>query len=1067
MLSKTIVKHPVTTLIAFILIVALGLYTATNLAIDLYPDIKFPALAVSVTYKGVGPEEIEKTITKPLENVIGTVGNIDKITSTSSEGSTLILISFTYGTDISEAANDVRDKIELIKKYLPEGSESPMILKADLSMLPIMSYIVTGNRSPEELRKISEDIIKPKLEQIQGVASASVSGGRERAILVEIPQNRLEAYNLTLSQISSMLGGQNIQISAGNITEGNKEYLVQTSGEYTDIEQIKNTVVAYKGGAPDPANPRKETSSAAVRLRDIANVYDGLKKEENAVYINGKPAIHIDISKQTGKNSVKIADLVKERVKKINEEVPIGIKVDLVSDNTQIIKNSINSVTRQILEGGIFSILILFLFLRNLKGVIIMSVSLPISVIITLMLMYFFHQTLNIMTLAGLALGIGKLVDDSIIIFEKIYSYREKGTKHESAAIIGTQEMMMAVTASTFTSICVYAPIIMFKDQLGMIGEMFIGLAFTVVISLAASLVVALFLVPVLSSRYLPISTRLEQPLTGLPKLVDDTLEGFWRSTSDLYRRILAKILRHRLVTVVTIIIILVFSFCLIPFVGLEFMPQASEDSVTVSIEMPVGTKLEVTKNMVSQIEDVIKKDVRGIKDIMTSAGEKGFYGMGALETNKGTITVTLPEFSQRIDDSTTIKQKLRKHFNDFPSASITFAKNDFSSGSSSTPIDILVKSENLDKAKATAMKIRDILKTGFPEVTEPVIDMKDGLPQIDIRVDRDKAYSLGLNIYTIGNELKANIDGITASKFKESGSEYDILVSLDPKDKQSVPDLERVFVMTQTGKKIPLSNIASIVKTTGPVSINRENQSRTIHVTGGLAPKANLNIVEPKVRSAIKREIPMDEEVRIEYSGDFAELMKYMLKFILILIVAFALVFGIMAAQFESFIDPFIIIFTVPLTLIGVIGIHFAFGEKFSIYTAVGMVVLLGIVVNNGIVLVDYMNLLRSRNYGIIDACIEAGGNRLRPVLMTTMTVVLGLIPMAFFKGEGTDLSQPLAKTILGGLIASTFFTLFLIPVIYSLFNQMSDKRKVRKEAKRMERLEYRRRKLAGEIVD
>jgi HAE1 family hydrophobic/amphiphilic exporter-1 len=1065
MISKTIVKHPVTTLIIFILIVGLGIYTATNLAIDLYPDIKFPALAVSTTYKGVGPEEIEKTITRPLESVIGTVGNIDKITSTSSEGSSLILISFAYGTDISEAANDVRDKIEYIKSYMPEGADNPMILKADLSMLPIMSFIVTGNRTPEELRKISEDLIQSKIEQIPGVASASVSGGRERAILVEIPQNRLEAYSLTLSQIANMLRGQNMQISAGSITEGNKNYLVSTSGEYMDIEQIKDTVIAYKGGMPDPMNPRKVSSSATVRLRDIANVYDGLKKEESSVFVNGKPGINIDIQKQTGKNSVKVADLVKERIKKINNEVPIGVRVDLISDNTQIIKNSLNSVIKQIIEGGIFSVLILFLFLRNLKGVIIMGVSLPISVIITLMLMYFFHQTLNIMTLAGLALGIGKLVDDSIIIFEKIYSYREKGTKHSAAAIIGTQEMMMAVTASTLTSICVYAPIIMFKDQLGIIGEMFIGLAFTVVISLGASLIVALFLVPVLSSRYLPISTRLEQPLTGFPKAFDDALENFWRKVSNLYKKIIAKILKHRLATIVSILIIFFVSLGLIGMVGLEFMPQTAEDSVMISIEMPVGTKLEETKNMVSQIEDVVKKDVKGVKDMITNAGQRGFYGMGALETNKGSITVTLPEYSKRIDDSTTIKEKLRKHFNDFPSASITFGTNSFAMGSSSTPIDILVKSDDLEKARTTALKIRDLLKNKVPEVTEPVINLKDGLPQIEIKIDRDKAYSLGLNIYTIGSELKANIDGIVASKFKESGNEYDILVTLDPNDKQSVPDLERVFVMTPAGKKIPLSNIAFIEKTTGPISINREDQTRTIHVTGGLIPTANLNKVEPGVRSLIKQEIPQDEDVTIEYSGDFAELMKYLIKFILILLVALALVFGIMAAQFESFLDPFIIFFTVPLTLIGVIGIHLLFGEKFSIYTAVGMVVLVGIVVNNGIVLVDYMNLLRNRNYSIKDACIEAGGNRLRPVLMTTLTVVLGLIPMAFFKGEGTDLSQPLAKTILGGLVASTFFTLFLIPVIYSLFNEFSDKRKKKQEAKRLERLEYRRRKLAGEV--
>jgi len=1059
-LPKFTVSHPVSVAIVFILLIALGIYASLDLAIDLYPEISPPVLLVFTNYSGTGPDEIEKTITRPLESALSNVGNIDKILSVSSEGSSQITIRFTYGTNMTEAANDVRDKIEFIKKYLPEGAETPTIFKFDPSMIPILNLLVKGNRTPEEIRKISEDIITPRIEQVQGVSMASVSGGRERLIRVEIDQNRLEAYNLTLTQISNMLRGQNIQISAGSITEGNKNYLVRTSGEYSSIEEIKNTVVAYKGGGFG------NTPTKIVRLRDIANIYDGLKKEENAIYVNGNPAVYIIVQKQSGTNSVKTADNVLARLKKIQKEVPYGIEIEVINNSTKIIKSSLNSVVNAVLSGAILAILILFLFLRSFKSVTIIGVAIPISVVITLMLMYFFNLTLNIMTLSGLALGIGMLVDNSIVILENIYRYREKGAKHTVASIIGSEEMMGAITGSTLTTVVVFVPVIMFKNQLGMIGELFASLAFVVVISLLCSLGVAVLLVPVLTSKYLKINTRLEEPLSGPFKVLDDMLENFWSSLSHAYEKALKFILRHRKITIIVIFLTFVGSLILIPVAGFEFMPQSDEDSVTLNVELPIGTSLDITKGIMSQIELVVRNDVKGFKDIIVRCGEKGFFGfLGATESHKGSIMITLPDYKDRIDTSSVVKEKLRKYFNDFTSVKFKFGGG-MMRGRSSSPIDVLIKSNDTDKAKVVAEKIRDIIIKKIPEIREPLIDLKDGLPQIEIKIDRDKAYSLGLNIYNIGQEIRANIDGVTASKFREGGSEYDILLISSENDRDALPDLEKIFVMNQSGIKVPLSNFAYFEKTTGPVKINRENQMRVIHVTGGLAPKVKLNEVEAKLRMLIKEEIPQDDSIIIDFSGDFAELMKYGMKFIMILIIAMALVFGVMAAQFESFLDPFIIFFTMPLTLIGVIGIHLLTGEKFSIYTAVGLVVLVGVVVNNGIVLVDYANLLRNRNMSIFDATVMAGGNRLRPILMTTLTTVLGLLPMAFFKGEGTDLSQPLAKTMLGGLTVSTFFTLFLIPTIYSIFSELTEKRKIKKDKKRERQLENRKKRLAEKIV-
>ena len=1065
MISKYTVNHPVTMVIVFILLFALGIYASLDLSIDLYPEINPPVLLIFTNYGETGPEEMEKLITRPLESTLSNVGNIEKLTSTSSRGSSMIVIEFTWGIDMNEAVNDVRDKLEFVRNYLPDDAESPMIFKFDPSMIPILFLIVTGNRTPEELRKVSEDIIQPRLEQVEGVAMASVAGGRERLIRVEIPQNRLEAYNLTLTQISGMLRGQNMQISAGSITEGNKNYLVRTAGEYTSIEQIKNTVIGYKGiSGINPMMSMNQNNTVPIRLRDIANVFDGLKDEENSVLINGQPGVYLTIQKQSGQNSVKTADNVLKRLKSVKNEIPAGIDINIIHDTTKIIRNSLKTVVSSVVSGALLAIIILFIFLRSLKSVFIIGISIPLSVVITLMLMYFFNLTLNLMTLTGLALGIGMLVDNSIVILENIYRYREKGAKHSIASIVGSQEMMTAITASTLTTISVFAPIVLFKSQLGMIGELFSGLAFTVVISLISSLLVALLLVPVLTSKYLTISTRLEDPLSGNLKTLDDALEKFWTGFGIVYTNALRVILKHRVITIVLIIVIFIGSLFLIPIAGFEFMPQGAEDSVSVSVELPIGTTLDETKAIMSQVEYMAKNEIKGYKDIVASSGEKSFMGfLGSTQSHKGELMVTLPSYKDRIDDSFTVKEKLRKHFNDFPSAVFQFTQNNM--GGSSSPIDIIIKTNNLIKGKQIADKIVAILKEKVPLVTEPVIDMKDGLPQIEIVIDRDRVYSLGLNIMSIGSELRANIAGINSSTFREGGSEYDILVTLDKNDKNTLPDLEKIFVVNTMGKKIPFSSFARFEKTTGPISIRRENQTRVIHITGGIKKGAKLNVVEMEVRKLIKQEIPQDDEVVIEFSGDFAEMMKYFQKFILILVISIALVFGIMAAQFESFLDPFIIFFTIPLTLIGVIGIYVLTGQKFSIFTAVGLVVLVGIVVNNGIVLVDYANLLRSRNMSIIDATAEAGGNRLRPILMTTLTTILGLAPMAFIKGEGSDLSQPLALTVLGGLTVSTFFTLFLIPVIYSRFSEMSEKRNIKKEQRRLKRLEHRKMKLAGLI--
>jgi HAE1 family hydrophobic/amphiphilic exporter-1 len=957
----------------------------------------------------------------------------------------MVIMEFTYGTDLADASNSVRDALEQIRNYLPIGADTPMIFRFSPSMIPIMGLMVTGNRSPEELRELAEDTIVPRIEQTPGVATASVDGGREKIIRVEIPQSRLEAYGLTVTQMQQMLAAQNMQVAAGSITEGGRSYLLTTMGEYSSLDQIRNTVISYKGGglvdgqmeAPRP-----------VFLRDIADVFEGFRDETSTVYVNGEPAIMMSVQKQSGKNSVQTARDLRTRLVRMTRELPQDIKITELYNTTDQIENSLNQVISTALSGGLLAILILFIFLRSVKPTIIIGISIPVSIFITMMLMYFAGLTLNLMTMAGLVLGIGMLVDNSIVILENIYRYREKGAKLQSAAVLGSQEMIIAIVASTLTTICVFAPLVAFQGMLEMVGELFAGLAFTVVISLAISLFVAIVLVPVLSSHYLPLVTRKQKPLKGFPASIDRVFGRFFNGLENSYRWAVDKVLRHKLIVILLLAALFVGSLFLIPVIGWVFMPQQEEDAVSINVTLPMGTPLPETETVLKQLELIAAREIRGYDRLILNAGGGGMMGMGG-GSNSGSLRINLPEFDKRIDSADDIKAKMRAHFNEFPGVSIYFSGGGMSIGTGN-PIDIIIRTDDLVKGKAIAERIAALIREQVPSATEPRVDLFDGLPQIEVELDRDRLYALGLNTLTVGNEIKAAVDGITATRYKSGGHDYDVVMILAEADRSTRPALDHIFINSQVAGRVPLSSFASYKEGTGPLTINRENQSRVIHVTAGAVPGTKINVLEGEVRSLITSEIPAEDDVIIEYAGDNAEMMKMMGRFVLIMIVAAFLVFGVMASLFESFRDPFIIIFTIPLSVIGIVAIYLITGTTFNVLTAVGLLVLMGVIVNNGIVLVDYTNLLRKRGLPLHEACVEAAGNRLRPILMTTLTTILGLVPMAFVPGQGSEMTAPIGKTVLGGLSFGTLMTLFLMPTIYAIMNKKSDERMVRARERR-----------------
>jgi HAE1 family hydrophobic/amphiphilic exporter-1 len=1046
--AKTIVSRPTTIAIIFALLIGLGFFALVNLPIDLYPEINPPILVVYTAYTGAGPEEVERTITRTLEAVLSGVSNLDKITSTSSKGSSLVIMNFTYGTDLVDAANSVRDSLERARNYMPTGADSPVIFKFDPAMIPIMGLMITGNRTPEELREITEDTIIPRIEQTPGVATASVNGGREKIIRVEIPQSRLEAYGLTITQIQQMLGAQNMQVAAGTITEGGLSYILTTMGEYTSLDEIKNTVVSYKGGGlvgTQVEMPRQ------VYLRDLADVFEGFRDETSTVYVNGQSAVMMTVQKQSGKNSVQTAKDLRARLVRLAREIPQDIKITELFNTTDIVENSLNQVTSAAISGALLAVLILFVFLRSFKPTIIIGISIPVSIIITMMLMYFFGLTLNMMTMAGLVLGIGMLVDNSIVILENIYHYREKGAKLRTASVLGTSEMLVAIVASTLTTLCVFAPLVMFQGLLETAGELFAGLAFTVVISLAISLFTATFLVPVLSSHYLPLVTRKQKPLSGIAANIDARFERFFVWLENGYRWAVGKVLKHKAIVILGLFLLLVGSIILIPRICWEFMPQEDEDNVSITATLPMGTPLQETEAVLRQLQIVVEKEVKGYERIILRAGGGGFMGMGGNAGNSGSLRINLPKYADRVESANDIKEIMRPHFNQFPGVSFSFGGGMGGFGGSNA-VDIILRTDNLVKGKALGEKIAALLKEKLSDiVTEPAVGLKDGLPQIEIILDREKMYALGLNAYTVGNEIKAAVDGITVqTRYKSAGKDYDIVLILAEVDRSTRPALDKIFINSQMSGRVALSSFVSYKEGTGPLTISRENQSRVIHVTAGAKPGAKRNVLQERVEEVIRAGIPVEDDVIIEYGGDNAEMVKLFTRFVLICIVAAFLVFGVMASLFESFRDPFIIILTIPLSVIGIVTIYLITRTIFNVLTAVGLLVLIGVIVNNGIVLVDYTNLLRKRGYSLYDACVEAAGNRLRPILMTTLTTILGLVPMAFFPGEGSKLVAPIGKTVLGGLSFGTLMTLFLMPTVYAVMNRRSDERAARAEARR-----------------
>lgn len=1017
-LSDLALKRQITTFMVFIAIVMIGVFSLSRLSIDLLPDIEFPTLTISTSYSGASPKEVELLITEPMERAVSTVQNIEEVTSTSSEGSSSVRVSFVWGTDMSDAANDLRERVARLR--LPEDASDPTIFKFDTSAFPIMFLGLSGGMPLDKIRKYADDEIQHRFEQIEGVAAVSVRGGMEREIHVDVDRSQMEAVGFSFSQITNALRNENLDKPGGYLETERNELLLRTSGQYTSIAQIANTVIGYQNGAP-------------IYLNQIAEVKDSFRERRSETRLKGKPGVSIMIQKQPGENSVKIADRVIKRADSINRTLPAGMELFVIRDTSEFVRDSIRQIQQMAVIGGFLAILILFAFLQNIRSTLIISVAIPIAVITTFILMSSAHLTLNMMTLGGLALGVGMLLDNAIVVLENIFRHRESGDDAYQAASVGTKEVSAAITASTLTTLCVFLP--MLFATTGMQGIFFRQLAYTVSFALLASLFVALTLVPVMSAKFLHIKPRSQGSENGNSGL-KAKIAGAFDALNDKYRDALEWTLNHRLWVMIVCPLILVLVLAIIPTLGTELMPEVDEGNISINIELPVGTKFQITDELTKKMEKIVQESLPEMRTMRTNVGSSGRFFSTSSRSHTASISIDLVEKEERKRSSDEVISDLRKKLSGFPDATVRIsARGSMMTrimGGRAERLEVDVRGHDLATGAVLAEQVKAIVES--VEGTENVrVSREEGKPELTVLVDRDKASILGLNLSVIANTLNIGLTGEVATRYREGGDEFDVRVRLKKEDRLSLDNVRTFFLKTGANSTVPLGNIARIQEGVGPIAIQRRDQERIITVSASTSGR-DFGSIAGEVSERLAS-ITVPEGFIIRLAGEQEEQSEAYRGLLFTLLLAVALVYMVMAAQFESLLHPFLIMFSIPFAAIGVILMIFITGTNISVPVFIGIIMLAGIVVNNAIVLVDYINLMRSQGMDVREAILEGGRRRLRPILMTTLTTVFALVPLSLGLGAGAEMQAPMARTVIGGLTVASLFTLFFIPTLYSLF--------------------------------
>ncbi len=1015
-ISRFTVNRPRFTMMVCLIVLIIGGMSLRKLPIDLMPDITYPTLSIFANYENASPEEVEELVTRPIEEAMSAVPGVEEVSSTSEEGSSRVRVSFSWGTDLDAATNDVRDRLDRIIRALPEDMDRPTLRKFDPNSMPILIMGASSNLDAIQIRKIIDDQVKYRIERVPGVAALDVWGGLEREIQVNLDADKIKARGISLDRIITSIREAKLTLPAGNVEHGNYQIIVRVPGEYNDLSQIRETVVAEKDGV-------------LVRLEDIASIEDTHQKITRIVRVNGRPGIQLSITKQSGRNTVEVAEQVLEEVVKINRDIP-QIELIPIIDFSDFIKRSISSVGSSAVFGGIFAILVLLFFLRNMRSTAIVAVAIPLSIVATFALIYFYGFTLNIMTLGGLALGIGMLVDNSIVVLENIYRYQESGSGSKKAAIDGSEEVASAVVASTLTTVAIFLPLIFIE---GMSGVMFKQLAIVVSFALLCSLIVSLAVIPMLASRYLRhVSIEHFKKDTVFRRLFLFSDRILVRIDS-LYRRLLHYAMKYRFRFLTAVCALLLGSLFLIFLIGVELMPQSDEGEVRIYGEMQVGTKLSIVDEKFRYIDGIVETEIPEIKSMVTSLG-------GWSESHEGSIRLSLVPRTERSRSSEEIASDIRSRLSGIPGMSIRtragtgmFTRMLAGRGGGTERIEVEIRGYDLDTADALALQIKSAVEK-VEGITDARVSRETGKPEYLVHVNRERAADMKLSVSSIARMLQTSLGGTNAGYYRESGHEYRILVRLKDAENLELDEILSLSLLNSDGQPVILRNVVDVEPNSGPVSISRRDQERVVTVTANYADR-DMGSILGDIREKLNL-IPVPDGFSIGFTGEYEQQQETFGELGIMMVLALMIVYMVMVSLYESYRDPFVVMFSIPPAAIGVTWMLFLTGTTLNMQSIIGCIMLAGIVVNNAIVLVDHINLLRQRDkMPLLEAIEEAGIRRLRPILMTAFTTMLALAPMAIGYGEGGEFQAPLARAVIGGLFTATLITLVVVPIIYFLF--------------------------------
>lgn len=1027
MFSKLCIRKPVTTIMVTLMVFIAGIVSYFNLDQALMPDMDLPIAVVMTTYVGASPEEIEELISKPMEESLGSIANVDTVTSYSSTNSSMVLLQFVDGTDIDMAAVDMRDKIDQMKSTLPDAAGDPMVIKMDINAMPITIGVKAENMDLESLNDLLEDNVVNRLERIEGVASVSLSGGITNEVRITVDPVKLAGYGLTTSTLSGLLAAENMNLPSGDLTQGNTTVAVRTIGEFTSVQEINNL-------------PIPTSTGAVIHLSDVARVEQVEADRDSFTYINGEKGILLSVDKQSTANLVKVSQSLKDEIAKLQRDYP-ELEIDMLSDTSDYIEMSLSNITETALLAAVIAFFVLLLFLKNAVTAGIIAVSIPTSIMATFALMHVTDINMNMISMGGVAIGIGMLVDNSVVVLDSIYQYYERGYTAAESAEIGAKEVSMAIIASTLTTVAVFLPMALIG---GTTGAMMKNLSFTIMYALIASVVVALTFVPMACALLLKRETKtfVWKNLKFLSFL--DRWEGAIDTLSRKYEKLLKWALRHRKKTVLTVLLVFILSLCSIPLAGMDFMASMDEGVATISVDLPNGTDLDTTEEttleVLYRLQDIPEADV-----VYANVGS----GMLSSGTNSASITMNLVDAKDRKRSTEEVCDDIEKLLADIPGADITISSSDSAMGSLASA-DVTMNVYGYDAA--TLVDVEDELIDKLSQV-DGLSDVEgstgDTVPEAKVTIDRAKASQYGITTASVAGALSTAISGSTATQYKLDGTEIDVVIRYDTNSVNYLTDLNNLTVTSAYGTQVPLSDVATITMDESATTIMRENQKNYITISAN-ADNMSTSEAQKLVEKAMA-DIELPDGCTYQFSGMMEKMNDTFRSLEIAMVVAVLLVYMIMASQFESLRYPFIVMFSMPLAITGAIIGLLITGNTITMPAMMGFVMLIGMVVNNGIVLVDYTNQLMDRGMNCYDALTSAGPRRLRPILMTTLTTVLGMVPMALATSEGSEMMQALAIAVIFGLTLSTVVTLIFIPVLYMWMNERKRKSNARKTAKRI----------------